>query len=160
MLEHVGSNPREAEHPLASLVKTSAILRIGTGIVLMSRHAWDGIWNAYQFLWKEVPWTWVNAFTEEGVPLPYLAAPAVALLLFLVAAAFIVGFVTRLFSAILFTLCAVALLFAADDYAAFSGLGWLYLLVSFTLMLFGSGAVSLDQLIQLGTRSKPTVSRY
>jgi len=160
MLEHVGTNPRAAEHPLSSLVKTSAILRIGTGIVLMSRHAWDGVWNAYQFLWKEVPWTWVADFTEEGVPLPYLAAPTVALLLFVVAAALIVGFVTRLFSAILITLCSIALLFAADDYAAFSELCWLYLLISFTLLLFGSGAASLDQLLQIGSRSKPSVTRY
>jgi uncharacterized membrane protein YphA (DoxX/SURF4 family) len=160
MLEHASTSPRAAEHPLSSLIKTSAILRIGTGIMLMSRHAWEGIWNAYQFLWKEQPWHWVVTFAEEGVPVPYLAAPFAALLLFVVALAFIVGFVTRLFAAILLSLCCIALLFAQNDYAAFSELCGLYGLISFTLLLFGSGAVSLDQLITLGSRSKPAAPRY
>ena len=79
MLESYGPNPRQAQNPLGSLLKTSAILRIGAGIVLMTRHAWDAVFNAYHFLWKEVPWEWVTTFVNEGVPMAHLAAPFAAL---------------------------------------------------------------------------------
>lgn len=153
--------PRQAPHPLASLLKSSAVLRIGAGIVLLTRHAWDALFDAYQFVWKEVPWDWVPVFSREAVPLPHLAAPAAAFLLFVIAAAWITGFLTRLFAALMLVLCAASLAFASTEFGAFSELCWLYLLISFTLVLFGSGAISLDQLFRIGSRrGKPPAKRF
>jgi uncharacterized membrane protein YphA (DoxX/SURF4 family) len=161
MLEQIGSDRRKNENPLGDLFKTSAVLRIGAGLVLMSRHAWDALIAAYQFLWKEVPWDLVTTFAKEGVPLPHLAAPTAALLLFVIATSWIVGFLSRLFAFLLFLSSGLALLFAQGDYAAFSELCWLYLLIAFTLMLFGSGAISLDRLFNIGARPrKSRTHRY
>ena len=161
MLESYGPNPRQAQYPLGSLLKTSAILRIGAGIVLMTRHAWDAVFNAYHFLWKEVPWEWVTTFVNEGVPMAHLAAPFTALSLFIIATTWIVGFLTRLFSVLMMLLCIAALGFASTEFAAFSELCWLYLLIAFTLTLFGSGAISLDKLFRIGSqRGKSSPQRY
>lgn len=161
MLESYGPNPRQAQSPLGSLLKTSAILRIGAGIVLMTRHAWDAVFAAYHFLWKETPWDWVATFTKEGVPMAHLTAPIVALSLFVIATTWIVGFITRLFSSLMMLLCILALGFASTEFAAFSELCWLYLLIAFTLTLFGSGAISLDKLFRIGSqRGKSPSHRY
>ncbi len=163
MLEQVGgSRPKSNPNPLGGLFKTSAVLRIGSGLVLMTRHAWNGLFSAYEFVWKEVPWEWVTRFAEVGVPVPHLAAPTIALLLFAVALAWITGFLTRLFALLLLVISALALAFAGDDHAGFAELCWLYLLISFTLLLFGSGSLSLDRLFRFGTErsSKPKTPRY
>lgn len=161
MLESYGPNPRQEQNPLGSLLKTSAILRIGAGIVLVTRHAWDAVFNAYQFFWNEVPWDWVTTFGSQGVPMGHLSAPFVALTLFVVASTWIVGFLTRLFSVLMMMLCIAALGFASTEFAAFSELCWLYLLISFTLTLFGSGAISLDQLFRIGSQwGKSSPQRY
>jgi uncharacterized membrane protein YphA (DoxX/SURF4 family) len=161
MLESYGPHPRNAQNPLGSLLKTSAILRIGAGIVLMTRHAWDAVFAAYRFLWKEIPWDWVPVFVHEGVPIPHLAAPFAALCLFIIATAWIIGFLTRLFSVLMMLLCIAALGFASIEFAAFSELCWLYLLIAFTLTLFGSGAISLDKLFRIGSqRGKTPSQRY
>ncbi len=161
MLEQVGVRPKNTVNPLSSLLKSSAVLRIGSGIVLMTRHAWEGLIAAYEFVWKEVPWEWVAAFSEEKVPLPHLAAPAAALLLFAIALSWITGFLTRLFALLLMGLSATALVFVQDSQAAFAELCWLYLLIAFTLTLFGSGALSLDRLFRFGEgKAKPKSPRY
>jgi len=161
MLESYGPNPRADQNPLASLFKTASVLRIGAGVVLMTRHAWDATFNAYQFVWKEIPWEWLPVFVKEGVPLPHLSAPAVAAALFLVALSWITGFLTRFSAVFMIALSAAALGFASTDYRAFSELCWLYLLISFTLTLFGSGAISLDRLFRIGsTWGKTPPNRY
>lgn len=161
MLESYGPNPRQAPNPLGSLLKTSAILRIGAGIVLMTRHAWDAIFDSYHFIWKEVPWDWVTVFVSQSVPIPHLTAPFTAFCLFIVATAWIVGFLTRLFSVLMMFLCLAALGFASTEFAAFSELCWLYLLIAFTLTLFGSGAISVDKLFRIGSqRTKTPSNRY
>lgn len=161
LLEQVGTRPKTAANPLGGLLKSSAVLRIGSGLVLMTRHAWDGLFDAYEFVWKEVPWPWVTGFAGVGVPVPHLLAPAAALLLFAIALAWIAGFLTRFFALLLFAMAALALAFAHDDHAAFAELCWLYLLIAFTLILFGSGSLSLDRLFRFGAeRSKPKTPRY
>ncbi len=162
MLEQVGTRAKPRANPLGGLLKTSAVLRIGSGLVLMTRHAWDGLFDAYEFVWKEVPWAWVTAFAEEGVPVPHLLAPAAALLLFAIALAWISGFLTRFFALLLLGMSVVALGFVHDDHAAIAELCWLYLLISFTLVLFGSGSLSLDRLFRFGAErtAKPKKTRY
>ena len=52
MIEHIGGNPAAVHNPWASLFKTVAILRIGTGTLLLARHGFSGVTGAYQFFWK------------------------------------------------------------------------------------------------------------
>lgn len=161
MLEQVGTRPKTRPPPLGGLLQTSAILRIGSGLVLMTRHAWDGLIAAYEFVWREIPWEWVGAFDAQGVPMPHLLAPLAALLLFVISLAWITGFLTRLFAALLLGMTAVALGFVHDDHAAVAELCWLYALIAFTLLLFGSGSLSLDRLFRLGfKRTKPSSLRF
>jgi uncharacterized membrane protein YphA (DoxX/SURF4 family) len=161
MLESYGSKPRVDQNPLASLFKTASVLRIGAGLVLLTRHAWEASLKAYQFVWKELPWDWVPIFVEQGVPMAHLAAPTTAAILIVVSFSWITGFLTRFSAALMIALCATALGFASTDYGAFSELCWLYLLTAFTLTLFGSGAISLDQLFRIGSRwGKKSPNRY
>lgn len=161
MLESFGPPPRAAQSPLVSLIQTTSVLRIGAGIVLMTRHAWEAILAGYQFVWKEMPWDWIPVFAKEGVPMPHLFAPAIAVVLFVVALSWITGFLTRLFSVLMLVLCLASIGFASMDYGAFSELCWLYLLISFTLTLFGSGVISLDKLFRIGSEwGKTPPHRY
>jgi uncharacterized membrane protein YphA (DoxX/SURF4 family) len=149
MIEHIGGNPAANQNPWSSLFKTIAVLRIGAGVLLLSRHGWDAAQGAYEFLWKEQPWAWVLAFSEAGMPYPTLLAPAVAIVVAAVAVSWCVGFLTRLFSVVFMPVAIGVILHAGPLYTERC---WLYLLIAFTLLLFGSGSLSIDQLFRLGER--------
>jgi uncharacterized membrane protein YphA (DoxX/SURF4 family) len=150
MLDYVGGNPAANQNPWSSLFKTIAILRIGTGVLLLTRHGWLAAVGAYEFLWKEQPWDWVKAFSDAGLPYPQFTAPAAAIILSAVAISFTVGFLTRLFAIVFVPVLALFLVYAQKVGAAQVETAWLYLLISFTLLLFGSGAISLDKLFHIG----------
>lgn len=150
MIDYVGGNPAANQNPWSSLFKSIAILRIGAGAMLMTRHGWEAAVGAYQFLWKEQPWDWVKTFSDAGLPYPQLVAPAVAIVVAVVAFTWITGFLTRLF-AIVFMPVVIGFLFLAPKAGSiYTEAAWLYLIIAFTLLLFGSGAISLDQLFRLG----------
>ena len=150
MIEHIGGNPEASSNPWGSLFKSIVILRIGTGLLLLKFHAWAALHSAYDFLWEELPWEWVNHFNDAGLPWPTLLAPASAILLGAVALSWITGFLTRLFAFLFLPFVGAFILFAGEKGAIYVEAGWLYLLASFTLLLFGSGAVSLDKLFHIG----------
>lgn len=150
MLDYIGGNPAANANPWSSLFKTIAVLRIGTGILLLTRHAIVGVLGAYEFLWKEQPWDWVKAFSEAGLPYPQFTAPAAALVLGAVAVSFTAGFLTRLFALLFMPVLILFLAYAQQMAAAQVETAWLYLLISFTLLLFGSGAISIDKLFHIG----------
>ena len=160
MIEQIGGSSRPPSNPIGSLFQTPALLRIGAGVVLMSRHAWDAVFKAYHFIWHEAAWDWKLAFESAGVPYPHLAAPTVAVLLAVIAASWILGFLTRLFSLLFIPIGLLGLMFAKASFPALSELCLLYLLISSTLMLYGSGAISIDQLFNLGSRRKSSRPRY
>lgn len=144
-----GSAP--AQTPLSSLFKTIAIVRIGTGTLLMTRHGFAAAMNAYQFFWKEQSWAWVPAFNDAGVPYAHLVAPVVALMVAGVALSWILGFLTRLFAVVFLPIITTALVLLQKAGSAQAETAWLYLFITVTLILFGSGSVSLDQLFRLGS---------
>lgn len=154
MIEYTGGNPAADQNPWSSLFKTIVILRIGSGLLLLTRHGWEAAWNAYQFLWAEKGWDWVKVFNDAGLPSPTIIAPAVALIIGAVAVSWTIGFLTRLFSVVFIPILIGFLIMAQKTGAGGSEAGWLYLLIAITLTLFGSGAVSIDQLFHLGTRPK------
>lgn len=152
MLDYSGGSSAAAQNPFSSIFKTIAIVRIGAGTLLMVKHG-VGAMAAYHFLWNEKPWSLVQSFHNAGVPYAHLAAPAVALIVATVALSWIIGFLTRLFSAAFLPLLVVTLWLLRKggvENAASIEAAWLYLFITLTLILFGSGAVSVDQLFKLG----------
>jgi uncharacterized membrane protein YphA (DoxX/SURF4 family) len=149
MLDYIGGNPNAPTNPWSGLFKTIVVLRIGTG-VLLSRHAWSGAQGAYDFVWKEKAWDWARLFVEAGVPYPQFTAPAVAVLLLAISVSFCLGFLTRLFALALMPIVGLFLFYAGEKGSVHSETAWLYLLVDFTLLLFGSGTISFDKLFHIG----------
>ena len=135
---------------LASLFKTICVLRIGAGLTLLWFHAWSGAVGAYQFLWNEKSWDWVDTFKTAGAPLPHITAPAAAIILAAVAACWTLGFLSRLFAAIFIPVGIGALLMARSLGSPLVESCWLYLFIAATLLLFGSGNLSLDGIFRLG----------
>lgn len=150
MLEYTGSGPAAAQSPLSSLVQTAAILRIGTGLLLMTRYGLSAVQNAYHFFFQEKPWAWVPAFHEAGMPQAHLLAPIVALLIVGVALSWIIGFLTRLFAFVFLPVVITTLVVLHNAGSPRVEAAWLYLIITVTLLLFGSGTVSVDQLFRLG----------
>lgn len=150
MLDYVGGNPSANQNPWSSIFKTIAVLRIGTGVLLLTRHAWLAVNGAYAFIWKEQPWDWVKAFADAGLPYPQFTAPAAAIILGAVAISFTLGFLTRLFAVVFMPVVVLFLIYAQKMHSAQVETAWLYMLITFTLLLFGSGAISLDKLFHIG----------
>lgn len=147
MIEQIGGNPAANQIPIGNLFKSISILRIGAGVLLLTRHGWIAAHEAYEFLWEEKTWNWVKALADVGLPMPTLLAPAVAIIVAAVAVSWCIGFLTRLFSLILMPVLIGVLIKGTP---ADVEVAWLYLLIAFTLLLFGSGSISIDQLFRLG----------
>lgn len=139
---------------LGQLFQSIAILRIGAGASLAWFHGWPGLKGGYQFLWQEQPWEWVKVLDAAHVPVPHLVAPAVALIVAAVALSWTLGFVTRLFAALFIPVVIGAIVIAHRIASPEIETGVLYLAVAFTLLLFGSGNVSLDFFFKLGARGR------
>ncbi len=146
-------NPSDGES-IEHLFKTGFILRIGAGLALASFHAWRGALGGYEFLWHEKPWDWVTALTEAHAPYPHLLAPAAAAVIAAIALSWITGFLTRLFAFAAIPVGIGALVVAQRLDSAQVETCWLYIIIAVTLMLFGSGNLSLDGLFKLGGRTK------
>lgn len=162
MLISVGepSTKPAAGEDIAGIFKTVAILRIGAGLTLAFFHAWQAAIGAYYFIWKEQPWNWVTVLTEARIPMPHLTAPLAATLVAAVALCWTVGFLTRLFSVIFIPVAVGALVVAQRLDPPLAESCWLYLVIAATLVLFGSGNVSVDWFFQLGRRKKEPARRW
>lgn len=159
MLEYTGSSPASNQAPLSSLFQTTAILRIGTGLLLMTRYGLGAVQNAYHFFWQEKPWAWVPAFHEAGMPYAHLLAPVVALLIVAVAISWTLGFLTRLFAVIFLPVVITTLVVLQHAGSPRVEAAWLYLIITVTLLMFGSGTLSVDQLFHLGQGGGPKKRR-
>ena len=156
MLISVGDTPAKpvADEGLRQFIKSPAILRIGAGAVLAWFHGWPGAVSAYQFLWKEQPWEWVGILDKANVPYPHLVAPAAAMAIAAVSLSWILGFVTRLFSTAFIPIIIGGMIVAHRLESSQIEACALYLPIAVTLVLFGSGNVSLDFFFKLGQMPK------
>ena len=150
MLEYTGSNPAAPQPSLSSFFKTIAVLRIGAGVLLLIRHGWTAAVGAYHFLWSERDWDWVRIVSEAGFPYPHLLTPALALVVLAVGLSWSLGFLTRLFAVVFLPVITGFLIFAQFSGGPYLELAWLYLFITVTLMLYGSGVFSLDKLFHFG----------
>jgi uncharacterized membrane protein YphA (DoxX/SURF4 family) len=152
MIEYYGENPSASHNPWSALFKTIAVLRIGTGVMLLTRHGIAAILGAYHFLWSEQEWDWAKNFAEAGLPYPHLSAPAAALIVAAVGVSWTIGFLTRFFAVVFLPVIITAIIVLTRLGSPHIEAAWLYGFISFTLLLFGSGAISLDKLFHIGGR--------
>lgn len=140
---------------LLAVFRTVAPLRIGAGGVLFLQYALESTLRAWHFIWDHAPWAMIETFTKAGVPYPNFVAPATAFLTIIVAVAWMVGFFTRLFSVLFLPLLFLVLphVHRAADHGEETAC-WLFIFISITLSLSGSGLLSLDRLFSLMSRPK------
>lgn len=150
MIEYYGESSAASKNPLAGLFKTIAILRIGTGLLLLSRHGIAAVKGAYDFLWNEKEWDWVTTFVDAGIPTAHLVTPAVAVVVAAVGVSWTLGFITRFFSLVFLPVIVTVIITLQGAGSPHMETAWLYTLISVTLLLFGSGTVSLDKLFNIG----------
>jgi uncharacterized membrane protein YphA (DoxX/SURF4 family) len=138
----------------------SAILRIGTGLLLFFMHGLEAVVKGWDFCWKQQPWQWVDVLGQVGMPIPHILAPTAAVMIAMVSVAWVLGFLTRLFSFLMLPVAGIALLVCerlnSEPHAIEC---WLVLFISLTLMLLGSGGISLDGLFSLGGQPKKNSNR-
>lgn len=136
--------------------QTIAVLRIGAGLVLFLGYGLEATLKAWHFIWSKAPFPLVQTLEPTFLPWPQFIAPTAAFITCTVAIAWIFGFYTRLFAALFMPMPLVALIVAGTVKASESDcvVAWLFLIVSATLLLFGSGNLSLDALFRLGGGSR------
>jgi uncharacterized membrane protein YphA (DoxX/SURF4 family) len=137
-------------------LRTIAVLRIGSGLVLFLAYALQATVEAWHFIWHSGRFALVGTLGQAGLPWANVLAPTVAFIAVTVSVAWVVGFFTRLFAALFLPIAFVALFVAARVGASESAsvVAWLFVFISITLMLYGSGQISVDGLFRLGGRSK------
>lgn len=142
------------EHPLRRL-RTTAFLRVGTGLIIALYYGVAAATGGYEFVWNGKPWEWVKVLTDAGFPAPHLLAPAAGLITVVTAVSWIIGFFTRLFSVVFLPVALGAIVVVERlDVTAQEPFVYALLLITITLMLYGSGYVSADGLFKLADRPK------
>jgi uncharacterized membrane protein YphA (DoxX/SURF4 family) len=138
-----------------SAFRTVSLLRIGTGLVLLFSYGMEAAMRGWQFTVKQVPWTFVATLERAAVPMPKVLAIVVAIGIIAVGLSWTLGFLTRLFAA-----CFLPILIGGmivGERLSIPGhieVGMLYLLITVSLLISGSGMVSLDTLFKLGSGPK------
>lgn len=149
--------PSEGENPL----KTTVLLRVGAGLVLFLQYALEASIRAWQYIWQHKTWTFIETLKSAGMPLYEAVGPAVALLALVVSLSWFFGFFTRLFSALFLPVLLVGLSMSGGLKAeAHATTGWLLVFIAITLVLNGSGAISVDGLFRLATRPRKKRSGF
>lgn len=148
-------SPRGSSRPGFGIVP----LRIGAGASLLYLHAWSQAVAGFHFLWQRTPWETISQFEKAGLPFPTPLAVTAALLTFLVAVSWLLGFLTR-FSSLLFLPCVLGALWVSNRNSEFdrAEICVLYFLIGLTMLIIGPGWLSLDTLLRQRRGKKK--SRY
>ncbi len=148
-------SPRSNPRPNFGIIP----LRVGAGASLLYLHAWSQAVAVFHFLWNGTPWDAINHLKEVGLPFPTAMAVSSALIVFLVAVCWLLGFLTR-FSSFLFLPFALGALWVANRSSQFNNaeICVLYFFIALTLLISGPGWLSLDTLFRRRRGKKK--SRY
>ncbi len=133
-----------SQSPTLSAIGTSP-LRIGAGITLLYIHAWNQAIFAWQYIRHQQTTDFIETIRSIGLPMPNITAVVIAIVTTLTAIGWIFGFYSRLLSLLFLPITLGALLVAnrADQgFAAESAL--LYFFIALTILINGSGWLSLD----------------
>jgi uncharacterized membrane protein YphA (DoxX/SURF4 family) len=153
-----GSNSISKSHnDWATEFRTVAVLRIGAALLVFLEYGLEGSIRAWSFIWRHTEWPVVDAIAAAGWPYPSALGPAAAFIALGVSIAWFFGFLTRVFSiAFLPVLFATLLIVERANAGGHQAACWLLIFTSITLILYGSGKISLDWLFSLrsGKRSK------
>ncbi len=160
LTSYVPSTSAKSEGPGLHHLRTIAPLRIGAGLVLLFLYGMEAAVRSYEMIWKHVPWAMTATLQKAGLPHPEVLGPIAAGIALIVAVCWVFGFLTRLF-ALVFLPVNIGAIVVVERLNAESqaGVCWLFLFVTVTLILYGSGLVSVDALFHLGSRPKKK-SRY
>jgi hypothetical protein len=148
---------KQDEFLISKNLKSCAFLRIGSGLLLFFSHGMELGLSAFDYIWNE---TKINCLSQEilkQIPYNHILVPFLSIMITAIAFSWIFGFLTRLFSC--FYLIIIAFLFYNDFFhlASQETLS-LYALISLTLLFFGSGMLSADQIFifsESKLKSKP-----
>jgi uncharacterized membrane protein YphA (DoxX/SURF4 family) len=157
MLTSYGPSPSNSNHETPGLrrLRSIAPLRVGTGLTLFFLYALEASVHAYELVWKHVPWPLVETLKKAGVPYPHFIGPAATLVALIVSITWVTGFLTRLFSIVFLPVVIGAIVVVERLNAeAQAGVCWLFLFITLTFIMYGSGLVSVDALFKLGSRPK------
>lgn len=147
------------ENPLSRL-RTAVFLRVGTGLILLLYYGLAAAMQGYEFVWNGKPWEWVKLLTDADFPMPHILAPIAGGITALTAVSWILGFFTRL-SAMLFLPVALGAIVLVErlDAGVHEPFVYALVLITITLMLYGSGYMSIDGLFKLVDRPKKKKKR-
>ncbi len=157
MLSSFGSNSSSrAGHSPLSAFRTVSLLRIGTGLVLFFYYGLEAMMRGWQFALKQVPWTFAADLERAAIlPAPKVFAVLVAIIVVGVSVSWTLGFLTRLFAALFIPVIIGGMVVGERlSIPGHGELGMLYLLIALSLLISGSGTVSLDTLFKLGSGLK------
>ena len=156
MLTSYGPSPSsKQEIPGLKNLRTIAPLRAGAGLVLFFFYALGGAVQSYKMIWKHEPWALVPVLQQAHVPYPDIVASVAVGVALIVSVAWVTGFLTRFLSLVFMPVIIGALVVVERLNAeAHAGVCWLFFFITLTLVMYGSGLVSVDALFHLGSRPK------
>ena len=135
-------------------------LRIASAGVLLYLHTWQQAQSGWFYLWHQKPWDLPLLVAKVQFPYPDALAIAAALIAFTVTVSWLLGFLTRLFS-VLFIPVLLGVLLGAnrlEEYAAAEA-AMLYVFISLTLVISGSGWFSVDKLFVMNRNPRRSPRR-
>lgn len=128
-------------------------LRLGAALILLCRHAWSQIPQAYQALWNARAWDVIDQIESAGLPFAKFLSLLSAFIVGVVSLGWLLGFLTR-FCAFLLMPLALAAIAVCNHAGNGSGAeaALLYFFIAVTVAYFGPGGLSLDALFRRRSR--------
>jgi uncharacterized membrane protein YphA (DoxX/SURF4 family) len=142
MVNYFSNNP-QGPNPL--LHGGIFILRAGLAAIMFFMHGLPHAIAAWSYIWKKQPWELVETLTELQYPFPAILSSSTAIILTIFPLSIFLGFLSRISAAILVVFL-VTILVAAGSLEGFITQEsiFLYLIGYSTLIVTGSGQISLD----------------
>ena len=150
--------PTDSQRGGSAFIIGAIPLRLGAAFLLLHQHVWSQLPQAVQALWNAKSWDVIGAVTQSGLPFPKFLALAATVIVVLVTAGWLLGFLTRVCAFLLLPVTLGALLVCnSTGDAAGAETSLLYFFIAVTIMLAGPGWLSLDAIFKRrrGNASKP-----